>query len=86
MTACGWIGDLQPMAITPSRKHSRVQRASRPFAAGGSLTPLPAYAMCAALTAGAVAQLGERLVRNEEVVGSIPISSTSPSPPQPTIS
>ena len=25
---------------------------------------------------GAVAQLGERLVRNEEVVGSIPISST----------
>ena len=27
---------------------------------------------------GAVAQLGERLVRNEEVVGSIPISSTSP--------
>ena len=27
-------------------------------------------------THGAVAQLGERLVRNEEVVGSIPISST----------
>ncbi len=27
---------------------------------------------------GAVAQLGERLVRNEEVVGSIPISSTHP--------
>ena len=26
---------------------------------------------------GAVAQLGERLVRNEEAVGSIPISSTS---------
>ena len=25
---------------------------------------------------GAVAQLGERLVRNEEAVGSIPISST----------
>jgi hypothetical protein len=30
-------------------------------------------------TGGAVAQLGERLVRNEEVVGSIPISSTNPS-------
>ena len=27
---------------------------------------------------GAVAQLGERLVRNEEVVGSIPIISTNP--------
>ena len=26
---------------------------------------------------GAVAQLGERLVRNEKVVGSIPISSTN---------
>jgi hypothetical protein len=25
---------------------------------------------------GAIAQLGERLVRNEEVIGSIPISST----------
>jgi hypothetical protein len=29
---------------------------------------------------GDVAQLGERLVRNEEVVGSIPIISTSPFP------
>ena len=28
------------------------------------------------LSLGAVAQLGERLVRNEEAVGSIPISST----------
>jgi hypothetical protein len=27
---------------------------------------------------GAVAQLGERLVRNEEVDGSIPFSSTNP--------
>jgi hypothetical protein len=27
---------------------------------------------------GPVAQLGERLVRNEEVVGSIPIRSTTP--------
>jgi hypothetical protein len=26
---------------------------------------------------GAIAQLGERLVRNEEVIGSIPISSTN---------
>ena len=29
---------------------------------------------------GAVAQLGERLVRNEEVSGSIPLSSTKISP------
>ena len=27
-------------------------------------------------TSGAVAQLGERLVRNEEATGSIPVSST----------
>src|SRR4029079_9290384 len=31
-----------------------------------------------ALLAGAVAQLGERLVRNEEVRGSNPLGSTSP--------
>ena len=29
---------------------------------------------------GAVAQMGERLVRNEEVRGSIPLGSTNPSP------
>jgi hypothetical protein len=29
---------------------------------------------------GAVAQLGERLVRNEEVSGSIPLGSTKPRP------
>ena len=28
---------------------------------------------------GAVAQLGERVVRNDEVSGSIPLSSTTPS-------
>ena len=27
---------------------------------------------------GAIAQLGERIVRNDEVVGSIPTSSTNP--------
>src|SRR5689334_17847072 len=32
----------------------------------------------AAFRLGAVAQLGERLVRNEEVSGSIPLGSTSP--------
>ena len=31
---------------------------------------------------GAVAQLGERLVRNEEVSGSIPLGSTNPPPPK----
>ncbi len=32
---------------------------------------------------GAVAQLGERLVRNEEATGSIPVSSTNPLPVEP---
>ena len=32
---------------------------------------------------GAVAQLGERIVRNDEVRGSIPLSSTSPGKPIP---
>ena len=38
--------------------------------------------MCALapLRCGAVAQLGERLVRNEEVSGSIPLSSTKDKP------
>jgi hypothetical protein len=36
----------------------------------------PAKAVCDARLVGAVAQLGERLVRNEEVSGSIPLSST----------
>ena len=33
---------------------------------------------------GAIAQLGERLVRNEEVSGSIPLSSTNPVPAKST--
>jgi hypothetical protein len=37
---------------------------------------VPAKAVCDARLVGAVAQLGERLVRNEEVSGSIPLSST----------
>ena len=37
---------------------------------------VPAEAVCDARLVGAVAQLGERLVRNEEVSGSIPLSST----------
>src|SRR4051794_28764073 len=36
----------------------------------------PAKAVCDVRVVGAVAQLGERLVRNEEVSGSIPLSST----------
>gem|GEM_PF-5025492 len=31
---------------------------------------------CSSRTCGAIAQLGERIVRNDEVVGSIPTSST----------
>jgi hypothetical protein len=37
---------------------------------------VPAKAVRDACLVGAVAQLGERLVRNEEVSGSIPLSST----------
>jgi hypothetical protein len=32
--------------------------------------------MCLSASSGAIAQLGERIVRNDEVVGSIPTSST----------
>jgi hypothetical protein len=43
----------------------------------GSSTALCLRKRCAACVWwGAVAQLGERLVRNEEVSGSIPLSST----------
>jgi hypothetical protein len=43
------------------------------------LTPLaPVTIIAPVCDGGAVAQLGERLVRNEEVVGSIPIGSTNP--------
>jgi hypothetical protein len=35
--------------------------------------------VCGVCLVGAVAQLGERLVRNEEVSGSIPLSSTKTS-------
>ena len=38
---------------------------------------VPAKAVCERVWWGAVAQLGERLVRNEEVSGSIPLSSTN---------
>ena len=37
-----------------------------------------ALSTCAAACGGAVAQLGERLVRNEEVRGSTPLGSTTP--------
>ena len=38
--------------------------------------PHPSAKISASATRGRVAQLGERLVRNEEVAGSIPVSST----------
>src|ERR1700712_4160540 len=44
----------------------------------GSYPLLPAPVSGAVRWNGAVAQLGERLVRNEEVSGSIPLSSTIP--------
>ncbi len=42
------------------------------------MTPAALVTIVRALRDGAVAQLGERLVRNEEVRGSIPLSSTGP--------
>ena len=41
------------------------------------LTPRQPRSMVRALQGGAVAQLGERVVRNDEVRGSIPLSSIS---------
>ncbi len=46
-----------------------------------SLTARPVPSIFRRLPGGAVAQLGERLVRNEEVRGSIPLSSTTRSLP-----
>ena len=46
--------------------------------AGGALDSGSASSIFRRLHGGAVAQLGERLVRNEEVRGSIPLSSTTP--------
>ena len=44
------------------------------------LSPAPYLPRSPARGYGAVAQMVERLVRNEEVRGSIPLGSTSPSP------
>ena len=50
--------------------------AAAPVWCGGKnaakISSLPSFV----LTRGAIAQLGERIVRNDEVVGSIPTSST----------
>ena len=54
---------------------------SAALAARDALAPLRGAPRAGANRLGGdVAQLGERLVRNEEVVGSIPIISTIPSP------
>ncbi len=47
------------------------------LASQGGLTSGPVPSIFRRLHGGAVAQLGERLVRNEEVRGSIPLSSTT---------
>src|SRR5436309_15997894 len=44
---------------------------------GSPKWPLPTQRALPRCPSGAVAQLGERLVRNEEVRGSIPLGSTS---------
>ena len=47
---------------------------------GGSstFTMLPTSAILSSVRRGPLAQMGERLVRNQEVVGSIPMRSTNP--------
>ena len=59
--------------LRPGAEANRIQLASRSFymlARVGSLNQL-------AIPPGAVAQLGERLICIQEVIGSIPFSSTS---------
>ncbi len=51
---------------------------NRAECAGAGLTWQHSLSIVRRLHGGAVAQLGERLVRNEEVSGSIPLSSTTP--------
>jgi hypothetical protein len=54
--------------------------AVNPGPRGGGLTWPRGVVMFRPRGDGAVAQLGERVVRNDEVSGSIPLSSTTPAP------
>ncbi len=68
------------MGADPSHAPGAMQRGTSGVDAVGCDQHCPApVGTCASLRhGGAVAQLGERLVRNEEVSGSIPLSSTIP--------
>jgi hypothetical protein len=57
-------------------QESGTGRCARQVSASGILTRHSGFEHCPPPQGGAVAQLGERLVRNEEVRGSIPLSST----------
>ncbi len=63
MRPCGFCAGFDQCAV--SRAYRR-----KPQVAGKIKTGIPPFAR------GAIAQLGERIVRNDEVVGSIPTSST----------
>src|SRR5690242_20948847 len=67
----------------PPRLRAFRQPSLTPKTAGPKWRPLAKTRAKSArfyLFGGAVAQLGERLVRNEEVRGSTPLGSTTPSP------
>src|SRR5437016_13750607 len=74
----GLSGANKPGA-KPTCEHNcdRLAPALLTWQGGSPKWPLPANG-AARCRLGAVAQLGERLVRNEEVRGSIPLGSTTP--------
>ena len=66
------------LPIRMRRRNGRAEGGGWLCPPGGAPLDLPpALAINRCLHGGAVAQLGERLVRNEEVSGSIPLSSTT---------
>ena len=64
--------DHGSLLVSPARRFDAAEPAA------GGFPAIVAVRDARPLWGGDVAQLGERLVRNEEVVGSIPIISTIP--------
>ena len=73
------LAALEPKKGLTGDVHSQITRRIPAFTAG---LPLPGIAIDGASgkTDGAIAQLGERLLCKQEVVGSIPSGSTIPIP------
>ena len=64
------------VSLSDGRKVGERQIAELPFLQSRTCYPSPPFAAQAAEQFGAVAQLGERCVRNAEVEGSTPFRST----------